>query len=304
MWETEVALHVQKGFTHFVNPVVFSNNAPMFERVAALIRQEKACAEERREQLQLLVAAQLDVTRTVSAAQIDHLGAQLVEARELRQSAGDDASKVTTRFFKEELAAVRTQLDDSEAQRAAADKGREMLRLQHAHALQTLRAGLERSYNWIPEQAGRGAMQHAEGDATRRSGCSVMAAAAVAAAAERAVAAEGVAAPLEAKLRSELRAAVVRCDGLENEAAALRLEAARLQQVAGPHAMVVTLDGGFGSAEWAVSEHRRLAAEARLLVPELHTAEALAATLLRFEPPPLRPPLRHPRPLSHVQSYL
>eukprot|EP00964_Phaeocystis_antarctica_P058733 scaffold34840_cov63-Phaeocystis_antarctica.AAC.4 len=40
-WEIEVAMHVQNGFTNRVDPVIFANNAPMFERVAALIRQEK-----------------------------------------------------------------------------------------------------------------------------------------------------------------------------------------------------------------------------------------------------------------------
>ena len=45
-WEIEVAMHVQNGFTNRVDPVIFANNAPMFERVAALIRQEKACTEE------------------------------------------------------------------------------------------------------------------------------------------------------------------------------------------------------------------------------------------------------------------
>ena len=57
-WEHEVALHVQKGITNRVDPVIFSSNAPMFERVTALIKQEKARTEERKEGLQLLMAAQ------------------------------------------------------------------------------------------------------------------------------------------------------------------------------------------------------------------------------------------------------
>ena len=48
-WEEEVAMHVQNGFTNRVDPVIFANNAPMFERVTALIGQEKACTEERKE---------------------------------------------------------------------------------------------------------------------------------------------------------------------------------------------------------------------------------------------------------------
>ena len=254
-WEVEVALHVQNGFTNRVDPVIFANNAPMFERVAALIRQEKACTEERKEGLQLLIDKQIDVTRTADAVELEGLRAQLAQACELRQHVGDATSKATSRYFKEELGLLRQQLDDSESQRAAADEGREALRLQHSYALQALRASLERSCNWIPEQVGRG-----------------VGSAAAAAAAE--------AAPREAELRSELKAALSRGDALESEAAALRLEAGRLRQevltlqAAGLRSVVVTQDGGFGSADWAVREHRRLAAETRLLVPELRAAEA------------------------------
>ena len=269
-WEVEVALHVQNGFTNRVDPVIFANNAPMFERVATLIRQEKACTEERKEGLQLLVDRQIEVTRAADAAELDALRAQLAQARELRQHVGDATSKATTRYFKEELGLLRRQLDDSESQRAAADEGREALRLQHAHTLQALRASLERSCNWIPEQVGRGV--------------GLAAAAAEGAAAAAAAAAE--AAPREAELRSELKAAVSRGDALESEAVALRLEVGRLRQevvtlqAAGLRSVVVTQDGGFGSADWAVREHRRLAAEARLLVPELRAAEAPLAEAL------------------------
>ena len=116
-----------------------------------------------------------------------------------------------------QLVTLRQQLDNSEAQRAAADEGRETLRLQHAHALQALRVSLERSCNWVPEQAGRGA-----GSA--------------AAAAEGAVAAAAAAteaAPREVELRSELRAAVSRGEALEKEMAELRIEAIRLRQEVG-----------------------------------------------------------------------
>lgn len=259
-WEVEVAMHVQNGFTNRVDPVIFANNAPMFERVAALIRQEKACTEERKEGLRLLVDEQLEVTRAADAAELDDLRARLAQACKLREHVGDVTSKATTQYFKEELELLRRQLDNSEAQRAAADEGRETLRLQHEHALQALRASLERSCNWIPEKAGRGVGE----------------AAAVAAAA----AAAAEAAPREAELRSELKAAVSRGDALESEAAALRLEVSRLRQevvtlqAVGLRSVVVTQDGGFGSADWAVREHRRLAAEARLLVPELRAAEA------------------------------
>ena len=250
-WEEEVAMHVQSGFTNRIDPVIFANNAPMFERVTALIRQEKACTEERREGLRRLVDEQLEVTRAADAAELDELRARLAQACKLREHVGEVTSKATTRYFKEELELLRRQLDNAEAQRAAADEGRETLRLQHDHALQALRASLERSCNWIPEKAGRGVGE---------------------AAAE--------AAPREAELRSELKAAVSRGDALESEAAALRLEVSRLRQevvtlqAVGLRSVVVTQDGGFGSAEWAVREHRRLAAEARLLVPELRAAEA------------------------------
>ena len=250
-WEEEVAMHVQNGFTNRVDPVIFANNAPMFERVTALIRQEKACTEERKEGLRLLVDEQLEVTRAADAAELDELRARLAQACKLREHVGEVTSKATTRYFKEELELLRRQLDNAEAQRAAADEGRETLRLQHEHALQALRASLERSCNWIPEKAGRGVGE---------------------AAAE--------AAPREAELRSELKAAVSRGDALESEAAALRLEVSRLRQevvtlqAVGLRSVVVTQDGGFGSAEWAVREHKRLAAEARLLVPELRAAEA------------------------------
>ena len=76
-WEIEVAMHVQNGFTNRVDPVIFANNAPMFERVAALIRQEKACTEERKEGLQLLIDRQIEVTRAADAAELDGLRAQL-----------------------------------------------------------------------------------------------------------------------------------------------------------------------------------------------------------------------------------
>ena len=260
-WEVEVAMHVQKGFTNHVDPVIFANNAPMFERVAALIRQEKACTEERKEGLRLLVDEQLEVTRAADAAELDDLRARLAQACQLREHVGDVTSKATTRYFKEEL----EQLDSSEAQRAAADEGRETLRLQHAHALQALRASLERSCKWIPEKAGRGVGE---------------AAAAAVAAEAAAAAAAAAAAPREAELRSELKAAASRGDALESEAAALRREVSRLRhevvtlQAVGLRSVVVTQDGGFGSADWAVREHRRLAAEARLLVPELRAAEA------------------------------
>ena len=250
-WEEEVAMHVQSGFTNRIDPVIFANNAPMFERVTALIRQEKACTEERREGLRRLVDEQLEVTRAADAAELDELRARLAQACKLREHVGEVTSKATTRYFKEELELLRRQLDNAEAQRAAADEGRETLRLQHEHALQALRASLERSCNWIPEKAGRGVGE---------------------AAAE--------AAPREAELRSELKAAVSRGDALESEAAALRLEVSRLRQevvtlqAVGLRSVVVTQDGGFGSAEWAVREHKRLAAEARLLVPELRAAEA------------------------------
>ena len=262
-WEEEVAMHVQNGFTNRVDPVIFANNAPMFERVTALIRQEKACTEERKEGLRLLVDEQLEVTRAADAAELDELRARLAQACKLREHVGDVTSKATTRYFKEELELLRRQLDNAEAQRAAADEGRETLRLQHEHALQALRASLERSCNWIPEKAGRGVGE-----------------AAAAASAEAAAAAAAEAAPREAELRSELKAAVSRGDALESEAAALRLEVSRLRQevvtlqAVGLRSVVVTQDGGFGSAEWAVREHRRLAAEARLLVPELRAAEA------------------------------
>ena len=265
-WEVEVALHVQNGFTNRVDPVIFANNAPMFERVAALIRQEKACTDERKEGLQLLVDKQIEVTRAADAAELEGLRAQLAQACELRQHVGDATSKATTRYFKEELGLLRQQLDDSESQRAAADEGREALRLQHSYALQALRASLERSCNWIPEQVGRGV------------GSAAAAAAAAAEGAAAAAAAE--AAPREAELRSELKAALSRGDALESEAAVLRLEAGRLRQevvtlqAAGLRSVVVTQDGGFGSADWAVREHRRLAAETGLLVPELRAAEA------------------------------
>ena len=263
-WEEEVAMHVQNGFTNRVDPVIFANNAPMFERVTALIRQEKACTEERKEGLRLLVDEQLEVTRAADAAELDELRARLAQACKLREHVGDVTSKATTRYFKEELELLRRQLDNAEAQRAAADEGRETLRLQHDHALQELRASLERSCNWIPEKAGRGVGE----------------AAAAAASAEAAAAAAAEAAPREAELRSELKAAVSRGDALESEAAALRLEVSRLRQevvtlqAVGLRSVVVTQDGGFGSADWAVREHRRLAAEARLLVPELRAAEA------------------------------
>ena len=106
------------------------------------------------------------------------------------------------------------------------------------------------------------------------------AAAAASAAAEAAAAAAAPRPPREAELRSELKAAASRGDALESEAAALRREVSRLRhevvalQAVGLRSVVVTQDGGFGSADWAVREHRRLAAEARLLVPELRAAEA------------------------------
>ena len=106
--------------------------------------------------LRLLADEQLEVTRAADAAELDELRARLAQACKLREHVGDVTSKATTRYFKEELELLRRQLDNAEAQRAAADEGRETLRLELEQALQALRARLERSCNWIPEKAGRG----------------------------------------------------------------------------------------------------------------------------------------------------
>ena len=141
-WERTVISHVNKGLTHRVDPVIFANNAPLFDKVVALLQQEQRQHKERHELLTAFEAQQLDVTRSAATKELAALRAQIERARELHKCVSDATFKATTSFWNEEVGSLRKQLSSLEAQCEAATAGRDALRKDGMKSLQALRASL------------------------------------------------------------------------------------------------------------------------------------------------------------------
>lgn len=263
-WEKEVIKHVNLGYVNRVDPMIFQNNAPMFEAVIKLLGEEKGFFERRKAELEALQTEQIDVTRAANTAAVASLAEQLEGARRLDTAVREATATAHSRFYRDEMASVRRQSERLETQLRLVSARRDELRGESAKALQDLRRELRAN-----ERAVRDAMEGVGADS--------------AALANGASANAARLAQAGAQAQEELRAATMRAEQrkeqLEQEVVALRrgLAAAAARESAGaPRGGSVSLHGTMVSAEWAVREHTRMAAEVFVLSASLDDADTEA----------------------------
>jgi len=257
-WEKEVLTHVNHGYTMRVDPMIFQSNAPMFERVIKLFADERGFFERRKQELEALQAEQIDVTRAANAADVESLSGQLGRARQLDAAVREATAKAHTKFYVDEIASVRRRSESLEKQLRLLNTARDEARGESVRALQELRAELRAN-----EKVVRDALETAGADS--------------AALANGASANAAQLAQVGAQAQKELRAVGLRAEQLEKEVAALKRElaaAAAKESAGAPRGGSVSLNGTMVSAEWAVLEHSRMAAEARVLAATLDDADA------------------------------
>lgn len=259
-WEKEVLTHLNKGYALRVDPMIFQNNAPMFERVIKLFAEEKGFFERRKKELEALQTEQIDVTRAANAAEVESLSVQLEKAKKLDNAVREATAKAHSKFYIDEMASVRRQSESLEKQLRILNTARDEARVESVKALQELRAELRAN-----EKVVRDALETVGADTTAlANGASANAAQLV---------------QMGAQAQKELRAVSQRAEGLEKEVAALKRElaaAAARESAGAPRGGTVSLNGTMVSAEWAVREHSRMAAELLVLSTTLDDADAEA----------------------------